>query len=77
MNNINFIWIGGVIPPIFIENYKKCVKLNPSYNVRLFRDKDVEILAREYGVLEIFKNINLVNSINLAKYSNPFDPSIF
>lgn len=68
MNNINFIWIGGVIPPIFIENYKKCVKLNPSYNVRLFRDKDVEILAREYGVLEIFKNINLVNSINLAKY---------
>ncbi len=68
MNNINFIWIGEVVPPPFIENWKKCVKLNPNYNVRLFRDKDLDNFARKFGIFDIYKKINLVNRINLAKY---------
>lgn len=68
MNNINFIWIGEVVPPPFIENYKKCFQLNPHYKVRLFRDNDLDYLAKKFGIYKTYKQINLVNRINLAKY---------
>ena len=59
--NINFIWIGDVVPPSFIENYKKCAVLNPHHTINLFRDKDLENFAKQYGILEIYNQVNLVN----------------
>lgn len=66
--NINFIWIGEVVPPPFIDNYKTCARLNPHHTVRLFRDHDLDSLAKEFGIFDIYKKINLVNRVNLAKY---------
>ena len=70
--NINFIWIGDIVPPSFIENYKKCATLNPHHTINLFRDKDLENFAKQYGILDIYNQVNLVNRINLAKYLSLF-----
>ena len=50
MGNISFVWLGEVIPPHFIENYKTCCKVNPHYTTRIFRDEQIEHLAKVYGV---------------------------
>ena len=68
MGNISFVWLGEVIPPHFIENYKICCKVNPHYTSRIFRDEQIEHLAKVYGVDMVYHNLNLVNRCNLAKY---------
>ena len=66
--NISFVWIGGEIPPPFLENYKTAVNLNPHHSVRLFQTNDIQRLATAYGILDVFKTLNFVNQINLSKY---------
>lgn len=68
MGNISFVWLGEVIPPQFIENYKTCCKVNPHYTSRIFRDEQIEHLAQVYGIYNIYQELNLVNRCNLAKY---------
>lgn len=66
--NVSFIWIGSNTPSLFLNNYKNAVKLNPQHSVQLFGTRDIEHLAKLYGILDVFSQLNLVNQVNLAKY---------
>lgn len=67
MANINFIWLGDIVPEEFMDNYRKCYDMNRGDQVKLWRDNSILQMAKEYGIDRIYSKVNLVNKINLSK----------
>ena len=68
---IHYIWIGGEIPHKYRTNIDICTKLNPGYQVILWRDKDIDRLLMDCveEVRELYyKPRNFINKYATIKY---------
>ena len=69
---IHYIWIGGEIPRKYKTNIDICTKLNPGYQVMLWRDQDIDRLLMDCDeeVRELYyKPRNFINKYALIKYT--------
>ena len=69
---IHYIWIGGEIPHKYKTNVDICTKLNPGYQVILWRDQDIERLLKdcEEDIQNLYHNArNFINKYATIKYT--------
>ena len=66
--NVHYIWVGGEVPPQYMNNFKKCSKLNPQFSFNIWRNEDCLKLVSEFGLIEMFNSISFICKCNLLKY---------
>ena len=66
---VHYIWVGGDnIPPSYLFNYQKCIKLNPGYSFLTWKDDDCISLLKEYNLFDYWINLTFICKCNLLKY---------
>jgi hypothetical protein len=68
MIDVHYIWIGGEIHQKYLTNYQKCVRLNPSFNFKIWRNDECLALIEEYGLMETFTPLSFICKYNMIKY---------
>jgi hypothetical protein len=69
MNYVHYIWIGNnEIPLQYLNNYNKCLKLNPQFSFNIWKNEDCLKLVEEYKLTEIFNSLSFICKCNLLKY---------
>ena len=69
MNYVHYIWIGSnEIPSQYLNNYNKCLKLNPQFSFNIWKNEDCLKLIEEYKLTEIFNSLSFICKCNLLKY---------
>lgn len=67
-NLVNYIWVGTAeIPTQFTLNYKNTQKLNPDFNFKIWRERDILPLLGTY--IDTFNDSSLFHKLQLAKYT--------
>lgn len=66
---VHFIWIGeNEIPPIYINNYNKCFRLNYGYSFLIWKNNDCISLLKEYNLFDYWVGLSFICKCNLLKY---------
>jgi hypothetical protein len=69
MMNVHYIWIGGSDIPInYLNNFQNCVKLNPSFTFKIWKNEECLALVEEYKLIETFTPLSFICKYNLIKY---------
>lgn len=67
-NLVHYIWVGtSSIPEEFLSNYKNTMKLNPTYEFKMWRDEDVIENDPEYT--ELYKKSKIFHKLQIARYT--------
>ncbi len=67
--DVHYIWIGGSeISPPYLANYQKCVRLNPLFRFKIWKNEECLQLVEEYGLMETFISLTFICKCNFLKY---------
>jgi hypothetical protein len=68
-NQAHYIWIGGSdIPELYINNFQKCIRINPDFDFTIWRTNECLQLVEEYKLMEVFKPLTFICKCNFLKY---------
>jgi len=66
---VHYIWIGADEVPIpYLNNFRKCVALNPSFQFQIWKNQDCTNLLNEHELLEYWSSLTFACKCNLLKY---------
>ena len=66
---VHYIWIGSnELPNAYLNNYRKCLKLNPQFPFNIWGNEDCLKLIEEYRLTDRFNSLSFIGKCNLLKY---------
>ncbi len=69
MMDVHYIWIGGnEIHKNYLGKFQKCVRLNPSFNFKIWKNEECLALVEEYSLIDVFTPLSFICKYNLIKY---------
>jgi len=66
---VHFIWIGdNEVPPHYIKNFQKCVKINEGCTFKVWKNDECFQLLESNGLFEYWSTLTFICKCNLLKY---------
>ena len=68
-NKINYIWQGpSAIDRKYLDNVNECSRLNPSYQIHIWKESDCDRLIDKYTQRETYETLSGIKRYNFIKY---------
>ena len=66
---VHYIWVGNKeIPSRYIKNYEKCIKINPEFSFRVWKNDECLAILADNNLLDYWSTLTFVCKCNLLKY---------
>ena len=66
---VHYIWIGGKeIPQEYINNYNRCLELNPGFEFKVWKNEECISLLEQYNEIEYWSKLTFICKYNFLKY---------